>query len=239
MAFSFNPSSQQATTPQGGQPTYQPTSIASANIEDTSVPDSPFLFMQLRGKEMTVYAYLQILLIAVALFSILAAIIFFSYGMYLSSSIKTQSEALDAADATFKDYPIDDMKRLSTRMALLSIILKDYLSVRSPLKFLEQVVEKQVYFSDFSLTRAKQSSVYVMDFNVVTTNYRVLIQQLEALNLGQYNKIVPQTKVGNLTDSQTSLKIRITAPINAQGVLPDDVVFIKSSTDSSASSTAP
>jgi hypothetical protein len=237
MPFSFNPESQAPAPGQGftsASGVSTSASQAAAASAAPSVPDSPFLFMRQRGQEMSINSYLQIILIIVAILSVVASIILFSYSMYLTASISSKKDELVARDATFKEYPIDDMKRTSKRFSVLGQILKDYLSVRSPLKLLEDVVENQAVFDNFNLTRNSENSGYSMAFSVITNNYRVLLQQLDALNLSQYSKIVPQKKLGTVADSVTSIKIQVTAPVFASGLLSDDVVFVPVPPSSSA-----
>jgi hypothetical protein len=227
MAFSFNPGQSTATgiPTQGGIAggVQAPATTESA----PSVPDSPFLFMRNRDQEMTVNAYLQILLMVVSALFVLASVILFAYSKYLTSSIESKKAELIAKDATFKEYPLEDMKRLSKRFTVLGLLMKDYVSARSPLRFLEDVVEKQVVFNNFVFSKNLNSSGYTMSFKILTNNYRALIQQLDALNLTQYSKVVPQPKIGNLTDiNSSSLTIQISAPVFVQGILSEDIVFV-------------
>lgn len=236
MAFSFNNQGQEAGTPQsqaapvsGQQPAQQASKGATP-----SVPDSPFLFIQYRGQEMPVNAYLQMVLLLLAALSVLASIVLFAYSSYLTSSIESKKQELAASDTTFSEYPIEEMKRFSLRKNNLQKILTDYVSVASPLKFLEAVVEKQVVFNDFTL--AKKDSGYVAEFTAVTSNYRFLIQQLEALNLSEYKRIAPTPKPGKPLDSAALVKVRVTTPVFAQGVLSESIIF-DSATNASTSQT--
>ena len=229
MSFSFNPGQQaQAGEPMsgGGLTPPVPQGEPSGAI---AVPDSPFLFMQQRGQDMTVGAYVQIILVMVSILAVAVAVTLFAYSTYLTMSIESNKDELLAKDASFKDYPIEDMKKLSARFSALGLVLKDYVSVISPLKLLEDVVEKQAVFDKFSLGRDKKTSQYVVAFTVVTNNYKTLIQQLEALHLNQYSKIVPKTKFDNLSYTDSLIKVEVTAPILAQGQLSENVVFVTSS----------
>lgn len=236
MPFSFNPEPQ---APVPGQGFTSASGVgaapqATSSVAAPSVPDSPFLFMRQRDKEMSINSYLQIILIIVAALSVVASVILFTYSMYLTASISSKKTELLARDATFKEYPIEDMKRLSHRFSVLGKILKEYLSVRSPLKLLEDAVENQAVFDNFNLAKNVNNPGYSMTFLVITNNYRVLLQQLDALNLSQYSKIVPQKKVGTVTDSVSSIKIQVSAPVFASGVLSDEIVFIPSASTSSS-----
>jgi Tfp pilus assembly protein PilE len=248
MAFSFNPGqSAGGAVPQAPAPSPSPSQAssivppagtqASPDNSIPTVPDSPFLFMQHRDQPVTVNAYLQILLMVVCFLSILASVILFSYGMYLKSSIDSKKAELALREESFKEYPFAEMKKASNRFALLNKILNDYVSARSPLKYLEDVVEKQAVFSDFNLNRNKSGSGFTMAFNIKTNNYKAMIQQLGALGLAQYSKIVPDPKPGNLVDGLSLIKIGITTPVFVQGMIPENIVFTKPVTGSGVGTT--
>jgi hypothetical protein len=177
-------------------------------------------------------AFVQIILILVSILSVVIAVTLFAYSSYLTSSINSKQQELLTKDASFKEYPIEDMQRLSLRFSILGDLLKNYVSTRSPLKLLEDVVEKQVVFQKFNLVKDSSTGGYLMSFYIATNNYRTIIQQLGALNLAQYSKVVPNPKIGALngnssgSGSAADLTISVTTPVFVQGILPDEIVFI-------------
>lgn len=240
MPFSFNPtvSSGSAPAPQQQSEGAPSSSFSStqAPFSDTPLsdapqaPESPFLFLREREDDAkSVNAYLQLLLIFASILCIISAITLFAYSKYLQSGIEQKKTDLAQAEATFKEYPFEDMKKVSNRITAMNQLLKEYVSIRSPLKLLEAVVEDNVYFNEFSLTKEKKLG-YVASFTVVTTNYKSLIQQLEALQLTQYTKVAPQPKYDGFKEENTkkSLTVRVTTPVIIQGVMPDDVQFLSS-----------
>lgn len=235
MAFSFNPTQ----TPGGAQAAQ---GVPQVNIQSPggtskeslpSIPDSPFLFMRNRDQDMTINAYVQLILILTAVLSIAASIIVFVYAQYLSMSIDKKKDELAVKEASFKSYPFDEMQALSDRLAALDKILKGYVSSRSPLKYLEKVVENQVIFNDFIFAADQKGNT--ISFSIVTGSQRALIQQLDSLNLREYSKIVPATKMDSFNDSGAFYRAKVTAPVFVQGVLSDEVFFIPPA--NSASST--
>jgi hypothetical protein len=203
-----------------------------------AVPDSAFLFMQQRGQEMTIGAYVQIVLVMVSILAVAVSIVLFAYSMYLTTSISSKKQEILTRDATFKELPIEEMKRVSLRYATLDSLLKEYLSARSPLKMLEDVVEKDVFFDKFTLLKTSSLN-YTMNFTVITTNYKSLVQQLESLNLAQYSKVVSKVKAESFSERDSTLKVEVMAPISPQGVigvLADSVTFLENSSSSSSKS---
>lgn len=186
------------------------------------------MFIQQRGQEITVNAYLQIILLVVCLISVLASLTLFGYSFYLSSIIKEKQAMIDESEATAKSYPFEEMKRLSNRIGSLGLLLGEYASIRSPLMLLEKVVENKVLFTEFEFKR-EPTSQYSMRLIASTNDYRTLVQQLDALNLGEYTKILPTRKIDNVEEDKASkdglIKLRILAPLSVQGILPEDILF--------------
>lgn len=221
MAFSFNPAQSTAT----GIPQASIQAPGGSTREaPPSVPDSPFLFMRHRDQEMSINAYLQLLLVLIATLSVAASIVMFAYAQYLSMGIESKKTELASKEDTFKVYPFDEMTSLSGRFATLEKILKGYVSSRSPLKFLEKVVENQVVFNDFTFVSNTKGNT--MGFSIITGSQRALIQQLDALNLREYSKVVPAAKMESFSDTGTFFKAKVSAPVFVQGVLSDEVLFI-------------
>lgn len=220
----------------------QPTPVVSGGAgtpaqEAKPVGNSPFLFVQYAGQQMPIAAYVQAVLLLVAILSVFVSIVLFAYSSYLTVSIKNKREQLAQQDASLPKFDANEMSRFYLRMTNLDKLIKNYISVRSPLKFLEDVVEKDVVFNNFNLSR--KDSTYVMSFSVITTNYKALYQQLEALNLSQYSKIVPGQKKGKVSDSYVGGKIAVsvTVPISASGILPEDIIFMPQQVNSSTTQT--
>lgn len=223
MAFSFSPGQ---IAPQGSQVT-SPGVVAPGTVA-TPIPatpsDSPFLFIRERGGTLSVMACIQIVLVVVAILSVIICGTLYAYSIYLKAQISSKKVELEGKDATLPDYPYADMQRLSKRMATLDNLMQNYISPRSPLKFLENVVENQVVFDTFVLNKDK-SGAYTVTFNVVTSNYVAMVQQLEALKLSEYKKVAPSPKLGSIAESPTLVKINVTTPVFVQGKLPDDFIF--------------
>lgn len=235
MAFSFSPGQ---IAPQGSQAVTAPGTTIAPIIGTPS--DSPFLFIREKseGRPFSVMACVQIVLAVVAILSIVICATLYAYSVYLQNQISTKKTALIDTDALLPDYPYADMLRLSKRTAALDKLLQNYISARSPLKFLENVVENQVYFDKFKLSRDIIGGAYTVTFTAVTTNYTTLIQQLEALNLTEYSKVAPKVKVGDITDGAL-IKINVTTPVFVLGKLPDEVVFFVADQKPKTSTSSP
>jgi hypothetical protein len=243
MAFSFNPNQnttegavQQTPSSFSSTPEPQAASSATSLNDAPKAPDSPLLFTKREeGQEVSVNAYLQMLFMLISIVAIISAGTLFVYGWYLESKIESTKNDIASREASFKDYPFEEMRNLVTRAQALDMLLKNYVSVRSPLKFLEDVVEEKVYFDSFNFGKEKKSG-YVANFTAVTNDYQSLIQQLEALRLTEYKKVATDPKLGKLTDEKNKgLRVQVTTPVFVQGKTSDEVVFVSSGTKETTS----
>ena len=233
MAFSFNPGQIQTPgAPQEGVP--------GVAVAPNPFATSPILVLREKDGTISPWAWAQLLLIVFNIVTVVVCAVLFGYTTYLTKSIDSKRQELLDADATFKDYPFKDMHRLSSRMSNLDKLLKNYVSIRSPLTFLERVVENQVVFDEFNFGPSLEGGD-VISFVAVTGDYRSLVQQLDALNLTQFSKVVKQPKVNGFKDDTKTLRIKVTTPVYVQGLLPGDVdnMLIPPLSDSSATSSAP
>lgn len=236
MAFSFSPGQ---IAPEGSQAGAMPGTLAPGVVAAPIAgppSDSPFLFIRERGGPISIMACVQIVLIVVAILSVIICATLYSYTIYLKNQIATNQEKLLTLDAELPDYPYDKMSLLSKRMAVLDKLLQEYISPRSPLKFLENIVENRVVFDAFKLSKDRNGA-YTVSFNAITSDYVSLVQQLRALDLTEYQKIAPNPKLGGIAESPTTVKVNITTPVLVQGKLPDDVVFFVTKPKTSASTT--
>jgi hypothetical protein len=150
------------------------------------------------------------------------------YYFYIRSSVASKKLLIDNQEATFKEYPYEDMKKVYDRMMALNILLKDYVTVRSSFRFLESIVENQVLFTQFALNKDDLTGVYTLQLLASTNDYKTLVQQLGAFNLAEYAKIVPSPRVDKITEQKESkegtIKVQMTAPVNIAGILPEEVI---------------
>ncbi len=231
MPFSFNPTAQSGA-PQSQAPQeagFAPSAAPVASLADApAVPETPFLFIQQRGGDKTLGAYVQVLLITVFTLAIISSITLFAYSFYLKKSIESKKLLVEGSEASFKTYPYEEMKEVYQKMVLLDSLLKEYAAGRTPLLLLEKVVENEVLFSSFSLAR-ETSGKYNMRLTALTTNYKVLVQQLDALKLASYAKVAPSQKINKIEEDKQNkngqIEVEIAIPLNIQGVHPDSVIF--------------
>lgn len=233
MPFSFNPTAQSGNQPEtGGVPLAPTGNFSSAPIAPLSdaptVPDTPFLFIQQRGGDKSTLAYIQIIAATLAVLSVISTITLFAYSFYLQKSIDSKRTLVEESEVGLKEYPYDDMSKVYRQKVTLESLLKDYASARTPLLLLEKVVENEVVFDNFILSREK-SGKYNMQLTAYTSNYKVLIQQLDALKLGSFAKVATQQKISKIEDSKQTksgqIEVQIIIPLNIQGTLSESVIF--------------
>lgn len=216
MAFSFNPGQiSPASAPGQVDQAQQPVAVSQGD------PKSPIYFLRDKGKPFSIPMGLQIILIVINICAVGICIVLFTYSFYLTARIEEHKEKVLAQEAQFKTYPFDDMRRLSKRLTSVGKLLNEYIAVESPLKYLERIVENEVYFDKFSFGNDK--GVNFVSFEAYSTNYKSLIQQLDALNLNNYTRVAPTPKFTNFTDQDRSIKVAVRSNIVVAGKLPIEV----------------
>jgi hypothetical protein len=234
MPFSFNPTSgaQNQQGAQQGGPAFgsQPNSN-SADVTTSDAPQapmSPFLFMAQRGQDKTTMAYVQIIAGTVFFVSVIATIVSFGYMKYLETVLESKRAEIQDKETTLKEYPYALMREEFAKLKLLESLLKEYAAARTPLLLLEKVVENEVTFSNFILSR-EVSGKYTVQLTALTNNYKAVVQQLDALRLTQFTKVVSGQKVDKIDENSQSkigkIKFEVSAPVAIQGILPSLAVF--------------
>ncbi len=224
MPFSFNPG--QTTAPAAGAAGWQAAPEAPAPVTQATTT-LPIIFFQESGKEKSLMAYIQLVLIAVCFTAVLTSASMYAYYFFISKSIASKKLEIEGKEATFKEYPYTEMKKTYDRMVDLDFLLKDYATVRSSFRFLEAIVENKVLFGQFSLQK-NESGQLNMSLLARTNDFKTLSQQMGAFGLPQYMKIVPSEHLDNIQEEKESklgtIKVLINAPVSIQGMLPEDVV---------------
>ncbi|MEN9552196.1 MAG: hypothetical protein RI935_573 [Candidatus Parcubacteria bacterium] len=235
MPFSFNPTSgaQNQSGAQQGGPTFGLQSNTSGVEDVTSsdvpqAPESPFLFMAQRGQDKTAMAYVQIIAGTLFAVSIIATLVSFGYMKYLETVLESKRAEIQDKETTLKEYPYALMREEYAKLKLLEGLLKEYAAARTPLLLLEKVVENEVTFSNFSLNRDVNGK-YTIQLTALTNNYKAVVQQLDALRLTEFTKVVSGQKVDKIDENSQSklgkIKLEISAPVAIQGILPSLAVF--------------
>jgi hypothetical protein len=229
MPFSFNPGQEQAaagapvTQSNNGVPVLVVPSIPSIAPGGNEVEKiSPFAFKNRSKSKFGVYFQGVIFLIFISM--AVASIALFSYQGVIKLQIASKKETLDLLQASYKKPPIEEMKKLSSRLNLINKIMNERVSVRTAFTILEESVNGPVKYNEFSLSRSKKENSYVLSFAGETNSYSALYQQVEVLNSKVFKPVFPKlsiTGIGPL-DKKGIASFKVDATVAISGINPDD-----------------
>lgn len=209
MPFSFQPNA-----PQEGVPAGQPASAAStigSSAQNLMVRASS------AGK-----SFMEILLFMIFGATILITVGLLGYKFFLSSQIEGKREKLASYEAGLTGYPIEEMRKLSNRLKIVSQLVKDHPSVNVAFLIVEASVENMVTFTKFDLRYSDTAKSYKLVLNGVAPDYKAVAQQLDALQMDPYKRYIPKFTLETLNpDANGRIVFSLNMPITIMGLVPD------------------
>lgn len=237
MPFSFNPGQeQQAQQPQTG-------SALNNGVPTLVVPDAPKVFVapvveavspfayRSKSKSMFGVYFQSAVFIIFGLVSVFSLALF-SYQMTLKAQISSKQEELTNAQLKFPKIPIEDMKRLASRLDLVNKVVNERASVSTALTIIEESANKDVVYDKLSLSKTKNGLGYEVAFGGQTGSYASLYQQIGVLNsklfLGPVFKKLTISGIGPL-DKKGIASFKVSGTIAIEGIEPDGFTVIHGS----------
>lgn len=211
MPFSFQPN---ITGTEGGAQVAQPVSItaglgASAQGLVSRATSS--------GK-----SFLEIILFVVFGLSILTVVILLGYKFFLSSQIESKKAELNAYEARLAGYPVEEMRKLSSRMKVVNQLIREHPSVQVAFLIIEASVENMVTFTKFDLRYSESARSYQLVLSGTAPNYKSVAQQLDALRTKPYSTYIPKFTLDNiLPDANGKVVFSLTMPVTITGIVPE------------------
>lgn len=223
MSISFSPG--QAAQPTGTQAPVVPAepvvpAIALNGPAAAVVRQSPFAF-QNRSKS-KFGLYFQLVVFFVFGMNVIAAVGLFVYSQVLSAEVESKKQELAARQSGFKKLPLEDMQKLSDRIAAVNQALKERASVRNALSILEYGIENSVTYTKFDLSYNESKKNYSISFSATAPNYHAVIQQVETLKNKVHAQYFSQINVGKvaLDEKLGVVNFTVDASVSLQGLLP-------------------
>ena len=209
MPFSFQP-----TTPQEGAQAEQPAPAMS-----TMGSSAHNLMVRASGAGKSI---VEIFLFVVFGVMVLITVGLFGYKFFLSSQIEGKKEKLARYEASLTGYPIEEMRKLSNRLKIVSQLVKEHPSVNVAFLIVEASVENMVTFTKFDLRYSDTAKSYKLVLNGVAPDYKAVAQQLDALQMDPYKRYIPKFTLETLNpDANGRIVFSISMPIAITGLVPD------------------
>lgn len=206
----------------------------------SSVPVSalPSMSLMNRGSKTSL---IQVLLIIILTGCALIAGGMFGYSYYLSSQIDAKKEKLtqidDGVGAVLSSDMLPEMRDLSSRIKIVNQLITQHPSVNVAFKIIEDSVENQVTYKNFSLNNAGGKG-YTLSLSGVAPDYKTVVQQLETLKRKPYTAYISGVKVTNLSpDDVGRINFSLSMNVSISGLSPESLNLSAGAAEFLASST--
>lgn len=243
MPFSFNPGQEQTGAPQAapvpqssnnGVPVLNVPVAPQISLTPVVEAVSPFAYKN-RGKSKFSIYFQSAIFLLFAVISI-AAIGLFFYQTILKSQISSRQAKLVEIQGGFKKPNIEEMQRLSSRLALINKIVKERVSVLTALTVVEETVNPEVHYTKFTLSKDKNSSGYDMAFEGQTNSYTALYQQLEIINAKEFSPYLQKINIAGISplDKKGLVNFKVYAKATMPGIDYDGFTVIHKASQASS-----
>ncbi|MSR71529.1 MAG: hypothetical protein EXS50_02595 [Candidatus Taylorbacteria bacterium] len=223
MSFSFKPPQEElkaATPAPGGVPGATPAPakayvppIARANAYDS----------RQEGEGMGLIRTLLIIILAIM---VISTGVLFGWSSLLKSQISTKKDKLSIYEKKLDKLPLQDMRVLSSRLKVITQLVKEHPSVNSAFKILEESVENQVIYKRFDLHFSEAQKGYELALGAIAPDYRSVIEQMDTFKRKPYITYLPTVKIEGLRPDDTGkITFSLKMPIAILGVLPEGLVL--------------
>lgn len=164
----------------------------------------------------------QITLFFVFGVSVLITAGLFGYSYYLSSQIGVKKAALDTYEKQFGALQLQDMQALSSRMKMISTLVKEHPSVRVAFRLLEDSVENPVIYKNFDLRFSESSRSYELSLGANAPDYHSVVNQMDTFKRKPFSDYAKSVVISGLKpDTSGKVTFSLKMPINITGILPE------------------
>lgn len=217
MPFSFQPDIVQQVNQANGVPTTGPTPTLANRLAENGM------------------SLLQKALMVVAGATVLVALGMFGYKMYLEEQIVTKNAKIQEYDAKLGKLDLEEMRKVSGRIKIVSELVKSHPSVNAALAILESTVEFPITYTGFDLRYNDVEKNYLLQLKGVAPNYKTIVQQVDTYKRDPFNKYIASLNVENVAlDDSGRIGFTLKMPIRIAGVLPDQLVLVETATSSTS-----
>lgn len=234
MSFSFQPDMSQ----QGNPPEVPQAPAASFGAASSQTLEA----RHVEGGKSLIQLILSIILGGM----VLVALGLVGYKFYLSSQVETKKASLDTYGKNLQNLPLDQMRKVSTRMRIINQLVKEHPSANVAFRIVEESIENQITYQGMELRYNEQTKGYTLSLRGNAPDYKTVAQQIDTLKRKPYSNYISNLTIDGLApDDVGKIGFTLRANIQLAGLLPEDLNLsdgaaarIASSTTQMATSTA-
>lgn len=181
-------------------------------------------------------------IITLILTSALALVLVAIGGMSVALSTLANTEAEKAKELSLQDsqvvkLPIEEVRKLSSRLKVIDRVVKGQPFPTTFLKSLEYVVENDIVFEKANLAYLQSSDTYTLDIDANGPSYKSILNQREAFKLQPYNSFFSESLIRNIAIDKTGkILFKVTSKVKIRGVPPEDAEAVLGKASASQSS---
>lgn len=222
MPFSFKPPQEELkTAAPSAAPGAAPAAPAQAYVPPIARANAYDSRQEGEGRGL-----IQTLLIVILVLLVISTGALFGWSYLLKSQIESKKAKLSVYEKKLDKLPLQEMRILSSRLKVITQLVKEHPSVNSAFKILEESVENQVVYKRFDLHFSEAQKGYELLLGAIAPDYRSVIEQMDTFKRKPYSTYVPLVKIEALHPDDTGkITFNLKMPIAILGVLPEGLVL--------------
>jgi hypothetical protein len=202
MSFSFNPGQEQTSPPaqqvtqtnNNGVPALVVPVAPTISLTPVAEVISPFAYKNRSKSKFSIYFQGAIFFVFLSL--LISGIVLFMYQSSIKIQIANRKSDLAKLEEGFqKPKELEEMQKLSSRLALINKIINERASVNTALTIIEESINSPVVYNKFSLSKSKKDNNYDLSFTGETNSYKALYQQVEVINSKTFKNYFPKLSI--------------------------------------------
>ena len=150
----------------------------------------------------------------------------FGYRYYLQSQVTEKKVMLDAFEKRLGVLPLDEMRKVSNRLKIISQLIKDHPSVNAAFRIIEESVENPVTYNRFELSYSDTMRAYQLQLGAVAPDYGAVIEQVDTLKRKPFTTYLSNLSVeGVRPNDKGQITFTLKMPIAIAGVVPEALML--------------
>ncbi len=228
MPFSFKPNI--GSSPQG---------TSSAPVVATSLNQAPVSSLGLMQRaQQGSSSIIGLFLFALFGLTLLTALALVGYMYYLNKQIDTKKAMLSNFENQLGSLQLEDMRKVSRRLKIIDQIVKEYPSVNTVFKILEESTENQITYKRFNFSYNESDKTFGLTLVGQGPDYKSIVQQVETLKREPFSTYVSGLAVDNLApDDKGNINFNLKMVVAIKGLLPDNLNLTQGAAEQAGAST--
>jgi hypothetical protein len=174
--------------------------------------------------------WLNVILMLIAGGAVLVTLLLAVWHVLLQSSIDAKKTKLSAYEERLSHIPLQDIKKVSSKLKLANTLAKEYPYVTNIFQILEDSVDTNVTYSNFDMHYDLQKGGYLVSLSGTAPDYKTLAMQMDLLKSPVYATYISGLSLEGLhPNSKGGVDFGLKMGIGVKGIAPDMLVLTTAS----------